>query len=103
MLKNKKFKIKEKVWVWPGVGGWHFVYVDKELTEELKKKGVKYKYGSGFLAIRAKVDKTSWDTALFPHIKENVYLLSIKASVRKKEQIFEGDLVAVSFKFRGLS
>ena len=76
------------------------MYVDKKLTEELKKKGAKYKYGSGFLAIRATVGKTTWDTALFPHTKEKAYLLSIKAAVRKKENIFEGDIVSVKFRFR---
>lgn len=96
------YTIENKIWRWPGVGGWHFVYVDKELTEELKKKGAKYKYGSGFIAIRATVGKTTWDTALFPHTKENVYLISVKASVRKKEQIFEGDIVSIQFKFRSV-
>lgn len=97
------YTIQNKIWRWPGVGGWHFVYVDKSLTEELKKKGAKYKYGSGFLAITAKVGQTSWQTALFPHTKENVYLISIKASVRKKEQLFEGDKISVQFKFRPVS
>lgn len=96
------YKIKNKIWRWPGLGGWHFVYVGKELTEELKKKGLKYRYGSGFLAITAKVGQTSWATALFPHTKENVYLLSLKASVRKKEQLFEGDTVSIQFKFRSV-
>lgn len=97
---NKTYKIKNKVWRWPGAGGWHFVYVDKNLTEELKKKGFKHKYGSGFLAITATVGKTSWDTALFPHTKEKTYLVSLKASIRKKEQIWEGDMVEIKFKFR---
>ncbi len=96
----KTYKIKSKVWRWPGVAGWHFVYVEKELSETLKKEGVKYKYGSGFLAVTARVGETSWNTALFPHTKEGVYLLSIKSQVRKKEDIFEGDTVEVSFKFR---
>ena len=31
---------------------------------------------------------------------ENMYLISIKASIRKKENIFEGDMVNVKFQFR---
>ncbi len=96
----KIYKTSGKVWVWPGVGGWHFVYVDKKLTEELKKAGAKYKYGSGFIAIRATVGKTSWDTALFPHTKENAYLIALKAKVRKQAEILAGDLVDIKFKFR---
>jgi|SRR3989344_3100454 len=99
----KKFVVKGKVWRWPGVGGWHFVYVDKELTERIKKEGKEYKYGSGFIGIRAKMGKSEWDTALFPHTKENTYLISIKAKIRNKEQIFEGDQISISFTFRKYS
>lgn len=98
----KDYKIKGKVWRWPGVGGWHFVYVEKSLTEKIKKEGARYKYGSGFIAIKAKVGKSEWDTALFPHTKEQVYLISIKQKIRTKEEIFEGDNIEVSFKFRNL-
>ncbi len=52
------------------------------------------------MAIKAKVGKTSWDTALFPHTKEGVYLISIKESIRKKEEILEGDILDVGFSFR---
>ena len=97
---KEKFKIKGKVWVWPGVGGWHFVYVSKKLSEKIEQISRPYKYGSGFVAIQAKVGKTVWDTALFPHKKEGVYLISIKVSVRKKEQIFDGDEVNISFNLR---
>ncbi len=92
--------IKNKIWKWPGVAGWHFVYVDKKISEEIKTKCKKYIYGSGFVGITATLGKTTWDTALFPHTKEGVYLLSIKASVRKKEQVFEGDLVKIKIVFR---
>jgi hypothetical protein len=103
----KTYQIKGRVWRWPtisagkpGVGGWCFVSIDKKLTEELKKTGKKYIYGSGFIGIQAKIGKTEWDTALFPYSKERIYLLSIKGAIRKKEEILEGDTVLASFTFR---
>lgn len=103
----KVYKIKGKVWRWPTISagksgdmGWYFISVDKKLTEELKKIGKKYIYGSGFIGISAKVGKTKWDTALFPYTKEGIYLLSIKGIVRKKESVLEGDVINVSFTFR---
>jgi hypothetical protein len=86
---KKEFKIKAKVWVYPGLGGWHFVTLDKKLSAEIKK--VAKTYGSGFVKVEAKVGKTAWQTALFPHTKSGTYLLSIKKLVRKKEGILSDD------------
>lgn len=93
---KKLFKIKSEVWIWPGLGGWHFVSLDRKLNPEIEKNTKKY--GSGFRKIRVTVGKTTWDTALFPYKKEKVYLISIKKDVRKKEGIQAGDMVTVKFK-----
>lgn len=89
----KSWNIKGKVFVWPGVGGWHFVYVDKDTTQKIKK--VSKTYGAGFVKIKAKINKTEWDTSLFPYKKENVFLISIKKEVRKKEDVFPGEEVKI--------
>lgn len=95
--KNKTFFITSEVWRWPGslTGAWYFVYVDKKLNDEIKTLG--RRYGSGFVSVKVTVGKTSWDTALFPYKKENVYLISIKSSVRKKENISIGDILKIKF------
>ena len=85
--------VKGKVWVWPGVGGWHFVYVDSANKKKVDKYG--QRYGAGFVKVLAKIGKTEWQTALFPHKKEDCYLISIKQSVRKKEGILDGDNVTI--------
>lgn len=90
---KKNFKIQAKVWLWPGEGGWHFVTLDKELSGQIRNV-----YKKGFVRITAKIGKTSWPTSLFPHKLSQSYLLSIKKSVRSKENIFEGDVVKISFK-----
>lgn len=92
---KKEYKIKAKVWRWPGDAGWHFVNLDKKLSEQIRKT-----YPKGFVKIRAQIEKTSWDTSLFPHKLSASYLLSIKSSVRKKEGIFEGDEVKINFKIK---
>ncbi len=91
-MKNKEYKIKAKVWRWPGDIGWHFVNIDKKLSEQIRKI-----YPKGFVKIKAQIEKTLWDTSLFPHKLSASYLLSIKASVRKKEGILEGDEVKIKF------
>lgn len=86
------YKLKAKVWVYPGLSGWHFVNLNKEMSEKIRTK-----YPKGFVKIEAKIGKTVWKTSLFPHKESKCYLLSIKAQVRKKEDIWKDDEVTVSF------
>ncbi len=87
-----KIVVKGKLWRWPS-GNWHFVYVDAETSKKLKAGKLK-KVGFSFIPIKAKVGKSEWKTALFP-TKEGPYMLSIKASVRRTEALYDGDLVRV--------
>ncbi len=95
----KVYKIKARVWRWPGDAGWHFVNLDRKKSEEIKRLKSKNSYGAGFLRIEASVGKTKWRTALFPYTKEGIYLVSIRKDVRKKEDVREGDMIDVSFSF----
>lgn len=92
MLK-KTFSQKTKVWLYPGLGGWHFVTLDKKISTEIRSK-----YKTGFVKIEATVGKTKWLTSLFPHKLSDSYLLCIKASVRKAEGVFAGDEIKVFVK-----
>ncbi len=90
-----------KVWKYPGPAGWYFVYASKAIADTLKKRkamGKEKTVGFGFVPVTARVGKTSWQTTLFP-TKEGPYLIAIKADVRKKEGITEGDTVNVSIEF----
>lgn len=96
---KKEFKIKAKVWRWPGDGAWHFVTLDRKLSSDIRNA-----YPKGFVKICVKVGKSEWSTSLFPHsINKNVskqieYILCINKPIRKKEGIFEGDEVRVGIK-----
>lgn len=97
---KKNFVIKAKIWRWPtsvntstgkpGDGGWHFVTLDKKLSEKIRSV-----YTKGFVKIEAKVGKTLWNTSLFPH-KQAGYILCINKKIRKIEELFEGDEIKVS-------
>jgi len=91
-----KFEVKGKVWRYEGESAWHFVYVPLALSRRLKDAArSKKKVGFHFIRIKATVGKTSWQTALFP-TKDGPYLICIKADVRRKENIDEGDFVKIS-------
>ena len=91
--RTHKYQFAGSVWIYPGLGGWHFVTLDKALSADIK--AVAHTYGAGFVRVRATIGETSWETALFPHSASKAYLLSIKQSVRKKESILAGDDVVV--------
>lgn len=90
----KKFAFKAKLWKYPGMGGWHFVYVPEKESRILKALPRAKKAGFNSIKIRAKIGKTSWNTSLFPS-KEGPYLLAVKADVRKKEDVSDGDTVRI--------
>jgi hypothetical protein len=92
---KKEYKIKAKVWLYPGLGGWHFVNIDKKISADIRKV-----YPKGFVKIRAQIGKTAWDTSLFPHKESSSYLLSIKKSVRAKEDILDGDEIKLIFRIK---
>ena len=91
----KSFEVKGKVWRYQGEGAWHFVYVPKDLSQRIKDATRnKKKVGFHFIRVKATIGKTSWTTTLFP-TKDGPYLIAIKADVRHKEGIAEGDSVKI--------
>lgn len=90
-----EFSFKAEVWRWPGFAGWHFVSLPKKISEKVQKIGKPY--GARFMRVKVTVKKSTWETALFPHKESKGYILSIKKNIRKKEGIYENDIIRVSF------
>ena len=95
-LTMKKFTIQSKIWQWHGgQGSWHFVNVGDKESKILRDNRPKVrKRGFGAVKIKATIGKTSWTTSIFP-TKEGPYVLPIKASVRTKEMVQDGDKVKI--------
>lgn len=88
----KSFEVKGKVFR-PNKDSWHFVYVSKDLSQRIRDAARnKSRTGVHFVKVKATIGKTSWNTSLFP-TKDGPYLIAIKADVRHKENIAEGDSV----------
>ncbi len=93
-MSKTAYDFKGEVWRWTGDMGWHFVTLPSKLSEEIKKFGKRY--GAGFIKVDVSVGESKWTTALFPHKDSGGYLLSIKQNIRKKEGVWEGDIIKVS-------
>jgi hypothetical protein len=86
---------KAKVWQYPGDEAWHFVSLPKPLSDELHVLFADVKRGWGSLKVSVMIGQTRWQTSVFPESKTKVYMLPLKAEVRKREQIVAGDTVEI--------
>lgn len=94
-MSTKRYTIQSKVWLYPGMNGWHFVGIPKKESEEIKKT-CKIKIGFGSIPVMVRLGTTTWKTSIFPDKKSGTYLLPLKAEVRKKENIISGDSVSLT-------
>jgi hypothetical protein len=82
-----------EIWFWRGPAPWYFVTVPEAQSSELKIISNSVTYGWGVIPVRVQIGKTEFTTSLFP--KDDLYIVPIKASVRKAENLEEGDEVMV--------
>lgn len=87
-----------KIWFWKGPAPWFFVTVPAKQSHDLKAISGFVTYGWGVIPVQVQIGKTEWQTSLFP--KDGRYLVPIKASVRKAENLEEGDTVTVRLEVR---
>lgn len=80
----------------PGDAGWHFVTVPADVAEDLRAiaEGSHRPFGS--VPIEASIGETTWRTSLFSDTKSGSYLLPVKAEVRRRERLADGDEVRVA-------
>lgn len=83
------------VWVYPGKGGWHFVTILPELSDEIGSllQGMRRPWGSFPATIT--IGDTTWETSVFPDTASATFVLPLKATVRNKEKFGAGDEVTV--------
>ena len=97
----KSYSFTSKLWLYPGAqAAWHFITVPKKESALIKEKHGKNARGWGSLPVSVSIGKTTWQTSIFPDRKSGTYLLPVKADVRRKEGIEEGDTVGVSLAVR---
>ena len=87
-----------KIWFWRGPAPWYFVTVPAKQSDELKAIVGLVTYGWGMIPATVRIGKTDCTTALWP--KDGLYIVPIKASVRKAENLEEGDKVTVRLEVR---
>lgn len=85
-------KISARVWEWEGDSPWHFVTIEKEDADEVKKDWPWPRRGFGSIPVRVKLGKSEWKTSIFPE-KGGTYVLPLKKSIRSAENIIKGNKI----------
>ena len=70
-----------------------FVAIPEKPRSDLKAISSTVTYGWGVIPVHVQIGKTEWKTSLFP--KEGRYLVPIKKSVQKSENLGLGDSVVI--------
>ncbi len=96
MAKNI-FTVKGEVWLYPSdVASWHFVTLPKKESTAIKATYGDQSPGWGSLPVLVTLGSSQWKTSIFPDKHSGGYLFPLKATVRAKEHIRQGDNINFS-------
>ena len=104
------FTFSAKLWLWTSEkapASWHFISIKDAIGEEIKahatlarlELGLPRRSGFGSVKVEARIGETIWQTSIFRGgPADAIYLLPVKAAVRKAEGLALGDDVTVTLK-----
>lgn len=86
------YRTRARLWRWAGgKASWYFFTLPKGLSDEIRLVDAgPRRVGFGSLRVQVTIGETTWETSLFPASGLKAYILPVKASVRKAEQLAEG-------------
>jgi hypothetical protein len=96
-----------KLWIWTtdkAPAAWHFLTISGEAGDALSATALMRRLengrrsGFGSIKVSATIGETNWETSVFPS-NETGWMLPVKASVRKAEDIVAGDDVTLTLRY----
>lgn len=93
MAIDMAFSFSASIWYWKGPAPHYFVTVPDSEARELRQIMKAVTYGWGMIPVKVSISGTEFSTSLFP--KNGGYIVPIKAVVRKKYHLDEGDTVEI--------
>lgn len=82
------------LWEWRGPAPFFWLSVPEGVCEAIRAEAAEASYGWGAIPVQVRIGATRWETSLLP--KDGGYALPLKAMVRTRERIGEGDTVTVA-------
>lgn len=87
------FVFEGEIFYWRGPAPYLFVAVPDAPSQDIKTISGLVSYGWGVIPVRVRIGGTEWQTSLFP--KQGRYLVPIRVSVQKAENLIAGDRVTI--------
>jgi hypothetical protein len=91
-----KYQFSAKIWQHSVQGGWYFVSLPVELSNEIRENLKWREEGWGRLKAIAKIGNSEWNTAIWFDTRHSSYLLPIKTKIRRKEKIELDQIIELS-------
>jgi hypothetical protein len=86
-----------ELWQHDGEGGWHFVTLPLAVADELRDR-VPGGRGFGSRRVVASLGGSTWSTSVFPDAGSGSFVLPVKQSVRRENDLLAGDVVSVTLR-----
>jgi hypothetical protein len=84
------------LWQHSAQGGWYFVTLPTDLSQEIRSQAKPFEEGWGRLNTSVKIGNSEWNTAIWFDTKHSTYLLPIKVDIRRKEKIELNQILELS-------
>lgn len=93
-----EFRFSSEVSRWSGDSAWYFATVPPDVSEMIREETHGLRGGFGSLKVAARIGDTEFSTSVFPDSKSQCFALPVKKSVRKAEEIEDGDPVEITLR-----
>ena len=90
------YTVTAEVWRYPGPASWHFVTLPPAVADDVRARTAGRAKPFGSVGVRVTIGSTTWATSLFADTKSASYLVPVKAPVRRREGIADGDTVTLT-------
>jgi hypothetical protein len=83
-----QYTFEAELWQHAAPGGWCFVSLPSEMSQEIRQLLKSKEEGWGRLKTTTKIGTSTWKTAIWFDTKLGTYLLPVKADIRSTEGLY---------------
>lgn len=86
-MATARFEFDGEVWEHDGSASWFFVSLPEPIADEIEGTFGHRAKGFGSLRVEVTIGGTTWQTSIFPDTKRGTYVLPVKKTVRRAEEL----------------
>lgn len=100
ILGDGRYGFTAELWLYPGEAAWYFISLPAEVSDDVRAR-TEGALAFGSTKVEAWIGETTWPTSVFFDRKRDCFLLPVKAEVRRREGLEEGEQIAVRLALSG--